>query len=251
MTFRSTARSAIERALGHSRARGDVSASYEEVERAEQKFYLDYLREGMTVFDVGANVGELSLLFSRFIGSGVVHAFEASATAYGALLTVLSAARRSNVRANHLAISDVPGVVRLHCYDGPYQSWNSMALRPLENYGIDVKPVGHEDVVATTVDAYCTSNGIARIDLLKIDVEGAELQVLKGAVEMMRAKRIQCISFEYGQSTFDMGNSPHDIEALFRDVRYDIRTVVEGDPLFPGREDVRSARFAMHIATPQ
>ena len=56
-----------------------LSSSYEEVERSEQIFYLNYLRDGMTVFDVGANVGELTLLFTRFVGlSGRVHSFEAS-----------------------------------------------------------------------------------------------------------------------------------------------------------------------------
>jgi hypothetical protein len=51
-------------------AEAPAPASYAEVERAEQIFYLEYLREGMTVFDVGANVGELTLLFSRFTGAG-------------------------------------------------------------------------------------------------------------------------------------------------------------------------------------
>lgn len=54
-----------------------ISAKPDDVERAEQSFYLSYLRENMVTFDVGANIGELSLLFSRFIGvSGEVHAFE-------------------------------------------------------------------------------------------------------------------------------------------------------------------------------
>ena len=46
------------------------SASPLEVERAELTFYINYLRPGMVVFDVGANVGELTLLFSRLIGGG-------------------------------------------------------------------------------------------------------------------------------------------------------------------------------------
>ena len=45
-----------------------ISASYMDVERAEQIFYIHYLREGMTFFDVGAHVGKLTLLFSLFEG---------------------------------------------------------------------------------------------------------------------------------------------------------------------------------------
>jgi len=43
-------------------------ASPMQVEKAEYSFYLQYLQEGMTVFDVGANIGELSLLFSGLVG---------------------------------------------------------------------------------------------------------------------------------------------------------------------------------------
>jgi len=230
---------------------GAVSAAYEEVERAEQAFYINYLREGMTVFDVGANVGELSLLFSRFIGSGTVHAFEASARVYASLTAVLSATGRRNVIANNVAMSDRSGTVRLHCYEGAYQSWNSLARRPLEQYGIDVQSTHHEDVPASTVDEYCRTHGIAQIDLLKVDVEGAELQVLQGAAGMLASRRVGCVTFEFGQTTFDMGNTPRQLQELLHAHGYAIRNVVKGDPLFPGGQHVRTARFAMHVATPR
>ena len=52
-------------------------ASYHDAERAEYTFYISYLRSGMVVFDVGANVGELTTLFSHFVTpAGSVHAFE-------------------------------------------------------------------------------------------------------------------------------------------------------------------------------
>ena len=77
--MKNRAASVIRRLRRARAAAGSASgpASFAEVERAERIFYLEYLREGMTVFDVGANVGELTLLFSRFVGaSGSVHAFE-------------------------------------------------------------------------------------------------------------------------------------------------------------------------------
>jgi hypothetical protein len=104
--------------------------------------------------------------------------------------------------------------------------------------------------MATTLDIYCEERGIARIDLLKIDVEGAELQVLQGAQEMLRARRIGCVAFEFGQATFDMGNRPAQLAGLFRDHGYRLTNLVKGARLFPGGNDVRTARFAMHLATP-
>lgn len=222
-----------------------------QVERAEHKFYLDYLREGMMVFDVGANFGEVSLLFSRFVGArGHVHAFEASSEVCARLGQMCEIAGRTNISINHAAVADAQGVVQLHVYDREYSGWNSLADRPLADYGIDVKSIGVENVESTTIDDYCHEHEIDRIDLLKIDVEGAEYQVLIGARRMLQEKRVGCCVFEFGQTTFDMGNTPGEIREYLNSLGYRIRNVVSGDPLFPGGSGAESARFSIHVAMP-
>jgi len=232
--------------------RGFPSASPLEVERAEWTSYIKYLREGMVAFDVGAYVGEMTLLFSRFVGQqGQVHAFEANSTSFKHLKAVCEFADRRNVILNHLALAEKEGIVKLHVYDNEHLSWSSLADRPLHKYGIHVTPVGTEEVLATTVDAYCEKNGIPRIDLLKIDVEGAEYQVLLGARRMLESKRILCCVFEFGQTTFDMGNDPSEMEAYLRQFGYRVQNVVKGNPIFPGRLSAETARFSMHVAMPK
>ena len=227
------------------------SADFIEVERAERIFYLEYLREKMTVFDVGANVGELTLLFSRFVGErGSVHAFEAAAPVFANLETVCRIAQRRNVRLNHLAAADENKTIRLHVYDDALSGFNSEAKRPLKDYGIDAEPVNVEEITATTIDDYCEKNKIENIDLLKIDVEGAELQVMRGARRMLESKRIGCLTFEFGQTTFDMGNRPEEIEVFLKAMNYKIRNIVKGNQIFPGRESVKTARYSMHVAEP-
>jgi FkbM family methyltransferase len=226
-------------------------ASFAEVERAERIFYLEYLREGMTVFDVGANVGELTLLFSRFVGaSGGVHAFEPTGRGFERLEAVCRAASLRNVRLNRLALAEEEGSVSLHVYDDDYLSWSTRAERPLEDYGIDVKPTAVEETPATTLDLYCERGGVAGIDLLKVDVEGAEFQVLVGARRMLGERRVRCVTFEFGQTTFDMGNSPDRIDSYLRSAGYELRNLVAGDPVFPGGESARTACYSMHVATP-
>lgn len=238
-------------ALRRLRRKRGAPASFAEVERAERIFYLEYLREGMTVFDVGANVGELTMLFSRFVGaSGVVHAFEPTGRAFERLETVCRAASLRNVRLNRLALAEEDGPVSLHVYDDDYMSWNTRAVRPLEDYGIDVKPTAVEEVNATTVDLYCVQSGVEEIDLLKVDVEGAEFQVLAGARRMLYERRVRCLTFEFGQTTFDMGNSPDLVEAYLQDAGYELRNIVAGDPVFPGRGGAQTALYSMHVATP-
>ncbi|MFN2480548.1 MAG: FkbM family methyltransferase [Pyrinomonadaceae bacterium] len=240
-----------ERLRGAAARRGSSPAEFMEVERAERIFYLRHLREGMTVFDAGANVGEMTLLFSRFVGDGGrVHAFEASREAFKRLTALCCAASCHNVVLNHLALAEGEGSVRLHVYDEEHLSWSTRARRPLSDYGIKVEPVAVEETPATTVDLYCERNGVERIDLLKIDVEGAELQVLQGAKGMLDAKRVGCVTFEFGQTTFDMSNSPEEIESLLGGFGYRLRNIVEGDPAFPGRASAQEARYSMHVAMP-
>lgn len=244
----------VLRRLRRPRGAGAASpppASFAEVERAERIFYLEYLREGMTVFDVGANVGELTLLFSRFVGaSGSVHAFEPTGRGFERLETICRAASLRNVCLNRLALAEGEGPVSLHVYDGDYLSWTTRAVRPLEDYGIDIKPIGVEEAPATTLDLYCERNGVAGIDLLKVDVEGAEFQVLVGARRLLNEQRVRCVTFEFGQTTFDMGNGPDHIEAYLQDAGYELRNIVAGDPVFPGRASARTACYSMHVATP-
>jgi hypothetical protein len=75
--------------------------------------------------------------------------------------------------------------------------------------------------------------------------------VLLGAERALRAKRVRCLTFEFGQTTFDMGNSPDQIEAFLKGVGYDVRNLVAGDPVFPGREGAKTACYSMHVATPK
>ncbi len=246
--MKSRASSLIRRLIN---SRPTSFATFIEVERAERLFYLKYLQEGMTVFDVGANIGELTLMFSRFVDAdGCVHAFEPNNTAFDRLTATCTAACLKNVQLERVALAEKEGVVTLHSYGDDYLSWTSQAERPLESYGINVHSVSSEQADATTLDRYCETNHITSVDLLKVDVEGAEFQVLLGARRMLEAHRIRCITFEFGQTTFDMGNDPCNLEAYLASVGYVLRNLVESDPVFPGRESAQTACFSMHVATP-
>ncbi|HEY6802739.1 MAG TPA: FkbM family methyltransferase [Pyrinomonadaceae bacterium] len=231
--------------------RATAYASFMEVERAERLFYLEFLRAGMTVFDVGAHIGELTLMFARFVGDlGRVYSFEPSSESFKRLAATCAAASLRNVQLNSVAVGDQVGEVTLHSYGEGYLSFTSQAVRPLQNYGINIHAVAEETAPATTIDTYCKANDVTSIDLLKIDVEGAEFQVMLGARRMLEERRVRCIAFEFGQTTFDMKNDPTEVESYLRKVGYLVRNVVKSDPVFPGRDSTQSACFSMHIATP-
>lgn len=222
-----------------------------EIEKAEQTFYIQYLQPGMVAFDVGANIGEISLLFSRFVGAqGQVHSFECSPNTFKRLNEIVTISNRKNIKQNCMCLSDAIGTAELYIFDDDHASWNTMANRPLHEYGINIKPTSIQKVPTTTIDAYCESHNIQQIDLLKIDVEGAEYQVLKGASRMMREHRIRCVIFEFGQTTFDMGNDPGKLTQLITSNGYKLRNLVKGAPTFPGGTSAATAQFSMHICTP-
>ena len=236
--------------LRRMRSRLTSPAEPSAIERAEWSFYIEYLRPGMTVFDVGANVGETTFLFARFARPGMVHAFEPGADAFRRLAAVTQAAELKNVIPSRVAVCDREGEAKLFVYDQEHMSWNTLADRPLENYGSDAKPVGEEMVAAVTLDEYCTRTQVNQIDLLKLDVEGAELQCLIGARQLLQRKAIRCCVFEFGATTFDMGNRPEDIQSLLSECGYRLENIIPSEPLFPGGGDGQSARFAIHVARP-
>jgi len=224
--------------------------SFLEFESEERVFYLRNIKPGDTVFDVGANVGDLTLLFSRFAGNdGHVHAFEPTPVTFGKLGTIIKVAGRTNVVLNQCAVSDKAGVLTFNVYTETHQTWNTLADRPLEKYGVNIPAPEKIEVKSISIDDYCTENKIDRIDLLKIDVEGAELHVLKGARRMFAENRVRICMFEFGQTIHDMGLSGDDIADFFKSMgNYRLKSLMRGRKLFPVNKANGQADFAMNIA---
>ena len=222
----------------------------EQVEALEFEFYESLIHPGMTVFDVGSNVGSTAEYFARKVGpSGLVHCFEPGAYAFKKLQERMKPF--AAVRLSNLAVGDRDGATQFHVYPESHSSWNSLGRRPLENYGIGIKPLEVVSVPMISVDSYCADNSIGCIDLLKLDLEGCELQALRGAKEMLTQRRVVTCLLEFGQTTFDQGNHPHDLADFCQFVGYSLRNMIKGDPLFPGGRCAGTAQFAMLIAEPK
>lgn len=137
-----------------------------------------------TVFDVGANFGDFSARFRRHFPRAVIHAFEPVASNFRVLQTNTSGLR--DLEVHQVAISDSSGHREIFLYDGP-------ALHSLERPG----PGGRSESVATiTLDQFCGERGIDSIDFMKVDTEGHELSVLRGAVELLRKGAIRSLLVE-------------------------------------------------------
>ena len=142
---------------------------------------------GGVIFDVGANKGQSIVFFTQMFPNSQIHAFEPDPSAYAEALKVC----RSGVVLNKFALGDVAGEFEFKCYGG---SNMSSFLAPGKETWDSVKNT--EVVQVRRLDDYCKSAGVDHIDILKIDAQGFDGAVLRGAQAMIEAKRIGLIRIE-------------------------------------------------------
>jgi FkbM family methyltransferase len=147
------------------------------------------------VFDVGANIGQTCIQMLEAFPGAHVHAFEPHPTTFAKLRSSVSVGR---VTAHQLALSDRRGTFSFYEYDGEDASSKINSLTAQARFAMHVNLSPREIKVPTnTVDMLCQDNAIEAISLLKIDTEGHDLDVLKGASRMLSEKRIDFIYAEF------------------------------------------------------
>lgn len=145
------------------------------------------------VFDVGANLGDWTKKAVGELKNPTVYTFEISSSAFSQLTILFS--NSSNIILNKIGLSDKEGSVKYKDY-GTNSIVNTLVLE--SNFHDEGNPPEIKNTIVTTGDKYCNKNLIDEIDILKIDVEGAEDQVLKGFHQKLEEGKIKIIQFEYG-----------------------------------------------------
>lgn len=151
------------------------------------------------VFDVGANLGAFTRAALEAFGPATrVLAFEPSPQTFGLLTAAL--AGHAGVEPHNLGLGEQPGRLNLYS-DGVGSGMASLYQRDLQAQGRVLDQV--EQVEVTTLDRFCAEHQITAIDYLKLDVEGHELSVLRGARGLLEAEAIRLIQFEFGGCAID------------------------------------------------
>lgn len=145
-------------------------------ENIELQIVSNNLKENSVFFDIGANIGFYSLSLAKMFNNIKIHAFEPVKETFLDLESNISKNNISNkIIVNNVAVGDVNGNVFI---TNEYHS---------SNYLVNASSTQHkEEVKLITIDSYIKDNSIDKIDFIKIDVEGRELLVLKGANESLR-----------------------------------------------------------------
>lgn len=195
-----------------------------EFEHQENAMIHRLINPGDVVFDIGANIGwyTINILF-RHPGS-VVHSFEPIPSSFGLLKRNLALNGLVTTNAHNIGLSDRSGTARFY-FDVECATASSMA-----NLREDEQTVEVECAISRLDDFVASAPGLARLDFIKCDVEGAELFVYRGAIEAIKRHRPIVFSEMLRKWSKKFGYHPNDIIDLFRSVDYDCY-VIAGDRL--------------------
>jgi len=191
--------------------------------------------KSFTVFDIGANVGDWSLAADGIFPDSRIFAFEMCPETFRTLRENTTGIEK--IVCVNAALSDLNiDELEINCLGGNYTR-NSIGFPP---EGQTVRSV----VQMMTGDAFCSENGIESIDFMKIDVEGHELNVLKGFKDMLSNGCIDLIQFELNEYGINSRIIIDDFEDLLGD-RYSIGKV------YPGYIDFEMKdRFEFWLSSP-
>ncbi len=154
-----------------------------------------------TVFDVGANIGEMAMYFAATFPNAQVLAFEPISSTYQSL--VRTCKNKSAIKPIQLGFSNEAGIAKVYLQENHgLNSINSSVNKP------DEKNQGKfEEIQLETIDQYCKKNAIEKIDLLKTDAEGLDLKIIQGAAGMIKAGKIRFILAEVGFNEDNLRNT--------------------------------------------
>jgi FkbM family methyltransferase len=158
-----------------------------------QRFLFDN-DSNMVIFDVGAYIGEVTKVYGRLFPSARIYCFEPFDGSFQKLVRLSD---NKLVHPHQMALSDQPGKIKLYVNED--LTCNSFFPRPTSGptyYSLKAEHTGQIEVDSMTIDAFCEKENIKQIDIVKLDVEGAELRVLKGACDKLSKHAISLIYTE-------------------------------------------------------
>ena len=184
------------------------------------KIAKQYIRKGSTVLDVGANLGQMTIFFSKFAGQeGRVYSFEADDFIFSILQKNIAANNCLNITPMCTAIYDKAGTTMI--YPVPdFQRFGSYG-----SYGLDPNAKEGRKIKTLTID----SLGIQTpISFMKVDIQGSDLFAMRGAVETIKKHRMP-ILFEYEeQFQNEFHTSWDDYKKFIDSISYRIEKIIYG-----------------------
>jgi FkbM family methyltransferase len=224
----------------------DHELMYNGFEETEMRFVQRLLRPGMTVLDIGAHHGLYTLLTAKRVGRrGRVIAFEPSPRECRRLAKHVRVNRCGNVQVEACAVGDQSGEADLFLVDG-FRDWGN-SLRPPAL----PEPTRQVRVPVRKLDDVLAERGIERVDFIKLDAEGGELAVLRGAKQLLQTDGRPAILAEVEDvRTRAWGYPAREIMQLLARWNYRWFALSETGTLYPASPD-KESYDANFVALPE
>jgi FkbM family methyltransferase len=198
---------------------GKVYFAFREYYEPELLYLEKVLSPGKTFVDVGANFGIYTLIASALVGdAGRVIAFEPSLQSFPVLQRNITLNGLTNIAAFRVALCDKRGAARLYHADDPVS--HSLGKDP------SWKDEG-EEVATEILDHFIEQDKIQRVDVIKLDVEGAEELVLRGAKGALSRMRPVIIFEVHPAASARLGLSSCGASNLLKELGYELTVVDE------------------------
>jgi FkbM family methyltransferase len=166
------------------------------------EFFVGYKID--VIFDVGANVGQSTKSYIRYFPNSTIYSFEPSSGSFQQL--VKNTAHLKNVFNYQIALGKGKGHM---------SSNDTSTMNQIVEQGDNAPDLDNELINITTFDEFCNSNNISHISYLKIDTEGHDLDVLKGAEGSLNKNNIDIIEVEAGMNSENTRHVPFEDIKLY------------------------------------
>jgi FkbM family methyltransferase len=184
------------------------------------------VKRGDVVFDVGTNIGETLLNFSKLAGKpGMVYGFEPDEENYNNAQKNIALNPFFNVHVFKKAVADKRETRKLYCVDEHNRGMNRI-LNDESGEGYS-----YITVETTTLDDVVAESGIKKLDLIKIDIEGYEMHALRGAIQTLKKFRpVLFVEIAYTR-LINLGTSPNEVIKFMEDLGYTLTHAGTDEPI--------------------
>ena len=154
-----------------------------EYEKGTNKVLAKYIKKGDVVIEAGANLGSETLLMSKLVGNGMVYGFEPNPYTFERLSINVAINSLTNVKVFDVAMGESDGNISFNIYPKGFCN-PGMSSKYMET-SITQKIT----VVQKTLDSFIKEQNINKVDFLKMDIQGAEMDLLIGAAETIKKNK--------------------------------------------------------------
>jgi FkbM family methyltransferase len=204
------------------------------------QLFAELLQPGFTVFDLGANLGVYSLVAGRQVGNtGFVHAFEPASEMAAVLRRNIALNCLQNVVVNVAAVAESVGTRRLSLTEDVGGNTIMMATQECD----------WADVTTTTIDDYVLRHDLRSVDVIKMDIEGAECLALRGGRRLLSSADAPIVILEINPAALRAGgSSAEELSKLLDEFGYTLHVIATyGRETHDPWTNVIAAK-AMHLA---